>query len=92
MDTDHYLPADKSLTDAERKGFEVLQNFVKGFLTDKLITKAGVPFLDEHGKEQFVPRLIHTKRLLECETRTEINEVLGINFEFFACSIHVFIV
>jgi hypothetical protein len=41
------------------------------------MTKAGVPFLDEHDKEEFVPRLIHTKRLLECETRAEITEVLG---------------
>jgi hypothetical protein len=75
--TEDYLTADASLTDAKKKGFEELQGYVKSFLPAKLVTRTGVPVLDEHGREQFVPRLINTKRLLECETRAEITEVLG---------------
>jgi hypothetical protein len=77
-DTDHYLIADSSMTVAEKQGFELLQNFVKSFLP----AMAREPFLDEDGNEQFVPRLILTRILLECETRAEVHEVLGTKFEF----------
>jgi hypothetical protein len=76
--TDSYLTADSSLTIAERHGIRLLQDFVGNFLPAKLVTKAGEPFLDDEGQEQFVPRLIHTKRLLECKTRAEMYKVFGI--------------
>jgi hypothetical protein len=41
------------------------------------VTRAGEPVLDEEGNEQFSPRLINTKRLLESRTRVEVHEVLG---------------
>jgi hypothetical protein len=75
--TDSYLTADASLSVEERRGLKVLQDFVASFLPAKLVTKAGEPVLDEEGNEQFVPRLIHTKRLLECRTRAEMHEILG---------------
>jgi hypothetical protein len=59
----------------------VLQNFVAGFRPAKLVTRAGEPVLDEEGNQQFVPRFIHTKRLLECRTRAEVHEVLGRSFD-----------
>jgi hypothetical protein len=75
--TDSYLTADASLSTEERRGLKVLQDFVASFHPARLVTRAGEPVLDEEGNEQFVPRLIHTKRLLECRTRTEVHEVLG---------------
>jgi hypothetical protein len=75
--TDSYLTADASLSAEERRGLKVLQDYVTGFQPAKLVTRAGEPVLDEEGQEQFVPRLIHTKRLLECRTRAEVHEVLG---------------
>jgi hypothetical protein len=75
--TDSYLTADASLSVEERRGLKVLQDYVAGFLPAKLVTKAGEPVLDDEGNEQFVPRLIHTKRLLECRTRAEVHEILG---------------
>jgi hypothetical protein len=75
--TDAYLTADASLTVAERRGLRSLQDFVKGFSPAKLVTRAGEPVLDEEGNEQFVPRLINTKRLLECDSRAKSREVLG---------------
>jgi hypothetical protein len=75
--TEGYLTADASLTVAERPGLRSLQDFVASFFPAKLVTKAGEFVLDEEGNEQFVPRLIHTKRLLECEAREKMHEVLG---------------
>jgi hypothetical protein len=75
--TESYLTADSSLSVEERQGLKLFQEFVKNFLPAKLMTRAGEPFLDEEGNEQFVPRLIHTRRLLECRTRAEVHEVLG---------------
>jgi hypothetical protein len=75
--TDSYLTADSSLTTAERHGLRLLIDFVGGFLPAKLVTRAGEPLLDEEENEQFVPRLIHTRRLLECKTRAEAHKVLG---------------
>jgi hypothetical protein len=74
---DSYLTADASLTTAERHGLRVLTDFVGSFLPAKLVTRAGEPLLDEERKEQFVPRLIHTRRVLECKTRAEVHKVLG---------------
>jgi hypothetical protein len=75
--TDSYLTVDASLSAEERRGLKVLQDFVASFQPARLVTRAGEPVLDEEGNEQFVPRLIHTKRLLECRTRAEVHEVLG---------------
>jgi hypothetical protein len=75
--TDVYLTADSSLSVEERRGLKVLQEYVASFQPAKLVTRKGEPVLDEEGNEQYVPRLIHTKRLLECRTRAEVHEVLG---------------
>jgi hypothetical protein len=75
--TDSYLTADASLSSKERRGLKVLQDFVASFHPAKLVTRAGEHVLDEEGNKKFVPRLIHTKRLLECRTRAEVHEVLG---------------
>jgi hypothetical protein len=75
--TDSYLTTDASLSVEERCVLKVLQDFVASFLPARLVTRAGEPVLDEEGNEQFVPRLIHTKRLLECRIRAEVHEVLG---------------
>jgi hypothetical protein len=75
--TNVYLTTDASLSVEERRGLKVLQEYVTNFQPAKLVTRAGEPVLDEEGNEQFVPCLIHTKRLLECRTRAEVHEVLG---------------
>jgi hypothetical protein len=75
--TGSYLTADASLSAEERRGLKVLQDYVAGFQPARLVTRAGEPVLDEEGNEQFAPRLIHTKRLLECRTRAEVHEVFG---------------
>jgi hypothetical protein len=75
--TNSYLTADASLSAEERRGLKVLQDYVASFESAKLVTRAGESVLDDEGNEQFVPRLIHTKRLLECRTRAEVHEVLG---------------
>jgi hypothetical protein len=75
--TNSYLTADASLSAEERRGLKVLQDYVASFEPAKLVTRAGESVLDDEGNEQFVPRLIHTKRLLECRTRAEVHEVLG---------------
>jgi hypothetical protein len=61
----------------ERRGLKVLQEYVAGLEPAMLVTRTGEPVLDEEGNAQFVPRLINTKRLLECRTRAEVHEVLG---------------
>jgi hypothetical protein len=75
--TDSYLTADASLNTEERRGLNVLYDFVASFQPARLVTRAGEPVRDEEGNEQFVPRLINTKRLLECRTRAEVHKVLG---------------
>jgi hypothetical protein len=75
--TDSYLTADASLNTEERRGLNVLYDFVASFQPARLVTRAGEPVCDEEGNEQFVPRLINTKRLLECRTRAEVHKVLG---------------
>jgi hypothetical protein len=75
--TNVYLTTDASLSVEERRGLKVLQEYVTNFQPAKLVTRTGEPVLDEEGNEQFVPCLIHTKRLLECRTRAEVHEVLG---------------
>jgi hypothetical protein len=75
--TESYLTADSSLSEDERQGLRLFLVFVNGFQPGKLVTRTGEPFLDEEGKEQFVPRLINTRRLLECRNRAGVHEVLG---------------
>jgi hypothetical protein len=75
--TDAYLTSDSCLSFEERRGLKVLQEYVASLQPARLVTRAGEPVLDEEGNEQFVPRLINTKRLLECRTRAEVFEVLG---------------
>jgi hypothetical protein len=75
--TGSYLTADGSLSAEERRGLKVLQTYVAGLQPARLVTRAGEPVLDEEGNEQFSPRLINTKRLLESRTRVEVHEVLG---------------
>jgi hypothetical protein len=72
-----YLTSDSSLSVEERRGLKVLQEYVAGLEPAMLVTRTGEPVLDEEGNAQFVPRLINTKRLLECRTRAEVHEVLG---------------
>jgi hypothetical protein len=88
--TDVYLTSDSSLSVEERHGLKVLQEYVASLEPAKLVTRAGEPVLDEEGNEQFVPRLINTKRLLECRTRAEVHEVLGRQFDLFS-ALFVFI-
>jgi hypothetical protein len=75
--TDAYLTSDSSLSVEERRGLKVFQEYVASLRPARLVTRAGEPVLDEEGNEQFVPRLINTKRLLECRIRAEVFEVLG---------------
>jgi hypothetical protein len=72
-----YLTSDSSLSVEERRGLKVFQEYVAGLEPAMLVTRTGEPVLDEEGNAQFVPRLINTKRLLECRTRAEVHEVLG---------------
>jgi hypothetical protein len=88
--TDVYLTADSSLSVEERCGLKVLQEYVAGLQPAQLVTRKGEPVLDEEGNEQFVPRLINTKRLLECRTRAEVHEVLGRQFDLLS-ALFVFI-
>ena len=75
--TDAFLTSGSPLSVEERRGLKVLQEYVASLQPARLVTRAGEPVLDEEGNEQFVPRLINTKRLLECRTRAEVFEVLG---------------
>jgi hypothetical protein len=75
--TYNYLTADASLSTEERRGLNVLQDFVASFQPTRLVTRAGEPVRDEEGNKQYVPRLINTKRLLECRTQAEVHKVLG---------------
>ncbi|WJX33097.1 hypothetical protein P8452_21344 [Trifolium repens] len=82
--TGSYLTADGSLSAEERRGLKALQTYVAGLQPARLVTRAGEPVLDEEGNEQFSPRLINTKRLLECRTRVEVHEVLDTMADFAA--------
>jgi hypothetical protein len=72
-----YLTSDSSLSAEERRGFKILLEYVEGFTPAMLVTRGGEPVLDEEGNAQFLPRVINTKRLLECRTRAEVHNVLG---------------
>jgi hypothetical protein len=72
-----YLTSDSSLNVEERRGLKVIQEYVADFTPATLVTRNGEPVLDEEGNAQFVPRVINTKRLLECRTRAEVHHVLG---------------
>jgi hypothetical protein len=73
-----YLTSDSSLSVEERHGLNILQEYVAGFTPAMLVKRAGEPVLDDDGNAQFIPRVINTKRLLECRTRAEVHDVLGI--------------
>jgi hypothetical protein len=76
--TEYYLTADEDLSDEDREGLAKLQRYVQDLIPARWETKDGVPVLDKHGREQFSPRLISTKRLLECRNRAEAKIFFGI--------------
>jgi hypothetical protein len=79
-DPKHYLTDDEDMSDEDLAGLAKLVKYVRDFHPARWETRDGTPVLDKHGREQFSPRLIATKKLLECKNRAETNILFGIGF------------
>jgi hypothetical protein len=81
-DPKHYLTKEEDMSDEDLAGLSKLVKYVRDFHPARWETRDGKPVLDKFGREHFSPRLIATKKLLECKSRAEANVFLGI------CSAH----
>jgi hypothetical protein len=79
-DPKHYLTKEEDMSDEDLAGLAKLVKYVRDFRPARWETRDGKPVLDKFGREQFSPRLIATKKLLECKSRAEANVFLGIYF------------
>ncbi|KAK2441118.1 hypothetical protein QL285_012450 [Trifolium repens] len=88
-DPKYYLTREEDMSDGDLASLAKLVKYVRDFRPARWETRDGKPVLDKFGREQFSPRLIATKKLLECKSRAEASIFLGI-FRA-SCSLFIFL-